>query len=399
MTRSKKTLAVAAISFPPVLIGPAILMGNLFRHFPKGSYHVLTGRLDYSNWLPIDDDSKLPAPYTFTRYPRRNYRGDLFRRIRSLLHDLFAIIEVTAKGLKIIRKENINSIFVVADHYVELAALLMHWLTGKKIVVWMPDLYYHYDYVYISKVTKLFLRFLEPLILKSANNVLVASETTEEYYKGKYGIETNELRHSVELNRYNELPNKQPENDVFTIVYTGIVTHGHYDSILDMVSVIEGFRDINIKFLLVTTADHDQLKQIGIKGKRVVYNVADREEIPEIQQSADILFLPLAFKYYSDLNVRTASPSKLPEYLAAGRPILVYAPPHSYYVKYAREHKFALVVDQNDPDLLRQAILKLKNNNKLCRELVINAKNTAVKYHDALSVSAQLRHLLDIESS
>ena len=396
---SKKTLAISAICFPPCLIGPAILMGNLLRHFPKGSYHVLMGSLDYSSWLPIDMDSMLPAQYTFTRYPSFNLKGNLFRRIRTLLRDIFALHEVTLKGLRIIRREKIDSIFVVADHYVELAALLMHWLTGKKIVVWMPDLYCHYDHIYIAKVEKLFMRFLEPKILKSSNNVLVASEATQEHYKGKYGIETNELRHSVELNRYNELPNKQPKNDVFTIVYTGIVTHGHYDSILDMVSVIEGFRDINIKFLLVTTADHDQLKQIGIKGKRVVYNVADREEIPEIQQSADILFLPLAFKYYSDLNVRTASPSKLPEYLAAGRPILVYAPPHSYYVKYAREHKFAVVVDQNDPDLLRQAILKLRNNKKLCRELVINAKNTAVKYHDALRVSAQLRHLLDIESS
>ena len=391
---SKKNLVITAICFPPVLIGLAILMGNLFRHFPKGSYHVLTGRLDYSNWLPIDDDSKLPAQYTFTRYPRLNYRGNLFRRIRSFLHDIFALFEVTAKGLKIIRKENINSIFAVADHYVEIAALLMQWLTGKKVVVWFPDLYYGYDEKFVPKFEKLLLKFCEPLILKWAENVLVASSATKNYYKEKYGIELIELKHSVELNRYNELPNEQPKNDLITIMFTGIITQCHYDSILDMVSVIEEFRDINIKFLLVTTTNFDQLKQLGIKGKRVFYRVANREEMPKVQQSADILFLPLAFEYYSELNVRTASPSKLPEYLAAGRPILVYAPAHSFYVKYAREHDFALIVDQKNPDLLSKGILELYNNESLRKRLVANSRKVALDFHDSEKVSNQLQDIL-----
>ena len=56
-----------------------------------------------------------------------------------------------------------------------------------------------------------------------------------------------------------------------------------------------------------------------------------------------------------------------------------------------------MIVDQNDPDLLRQAILKLMNNNKLCKELVINAKNTAKKYHDSSKISTQLQHLLNFK--
>ncbi len=152
--KSKKVLVVAAICFPPCLIGPAILMGNLFRHFPKGSYHVLMGRLDHQ-WLPLDMDSMLPAQYTFTRYPSFNLRGNLFRRIRTLLRDIVALLEYFWKGLKIIRTEGIDTIFVVADHYVELPALLMHWLTGKKIVIWFPDLYYHYDLKFQSNINKL----------------------------------------------------------------------------------------------------------------------------------------------------------------------------------------------------------------------------------------------------
>ena len=92
--------------------------------------------------------------------------------------------------------------------------------------------------------------------------------------------------------------------------------------------------------------------------------------------------------------MRTASPSKLPEYLAAGRPILVYAPSHSYYAKYAGEHKFALVVDHPDLDMLHQAILKLKYDESLCKRLIANARRVAREHHDSAKVSAQLQEML-----
>ncbi|MGR3303185.1 MAG: glycosyltransferase [Candidatus Scalindua sp.] len=396
--KTKKTLVISAICFPPVLIGPAILMGNIFRHFPKGSYHVLTGRLDHV-WAPIDKDSMLPAPYTFSRYPSLQSGGNWRRRIRSFFRDIFALLEVTWKGLQIIRLEKIDSIFVIADHYVELAALLMHWLTGKKIVLWLPDLYYHPDHNYICKSRKFILQLLEPVVLRLANNVLVASEATKEYYKKRYGIETYELKHSVNLDVYNRLSNKQIAKDEVTIIYTGIVTHSHYDAILDMVKVVEKFDDFNIKFLLVTTSDSEELKQMGIDGERIFYKRADRTEIPEIQQSADILFLPMAFKYYSDLNIKTASPSKLPEYLAVGRPILVYAPSNSYYVRYAREHEYALVVDQPDCNQLRQAIIKLQSDENLRDKLVSNAQRTVKRYHDSVKIAEQLQTILGVNEN
>ena len=55
--------------------------------------------------------------------------------------------------------------------------------------------------------------------------------------------------------------------------------------------------------------------------------------------------------------IETTSPSKLPEYLAAGRPILIHAPSDSYIAWYGKTHKCAEVVDTPDLETLRKSIL------------------------------------------
>jgi glycosyltransferase involved in cell wall biosynthesis len=393
--KTKKTLVVAAICFPPVLIGPAILMGNLFRHFPKGSYHVLMGRLDYA--LPRkDEDSRLPAHYTYARVPWLNSKGDWRRRIRSKLRFLSALLEFTWKGLKIIRREEIDTIFVVADYHVELAALLMHWITGKKIVLWLPDVYYIPEN--LKGWTRFVGRIIEPFLLRAVDTALVTGGPTQDYYQERYGLKTTVLLHSVDLNKYTgfQQPARQ-EKKVTDILFTGSVTLAQRGAILDMVRVVNEFPELDARLIVVSIESPHSLEEMGIAGPRVVCRQADREYIRVLQRSSDIHFLPLAFECHGmnhRIIVRTASPSKLPEYLAAGRPILVYAPPDSYYARYAREEGFGLVVDQPDPDLLHQAILKLQSDTSLCEQLVSNARRVAKEHHNSVKVSFQLQNLL-----
>ena len=396
MVNEKKTLVIAAICFPPVLMGAAVLMGNLFKHFPKGSYHVLMGRLDHG-WPPIDKDSMMPAPYTFTRFPFLHSKGNLWRRVGFFFRDLFAILECTWKGLRIIRQEKVNNVFVVADHYVELAALLIHWLTGKKIVLWLPDLYCVPELTR-SKWTQSINRLIEPVLLRAMDIVLVTGKPTQEYYKEKYNLNTEVLAHSVDLTRY-DLQHSHPSANVTRILFTGTIEPCNQGSILDMIKVITGLPELDIKLAIVSPNVSKQLQEIAMKNHRVTCMRAKREEIPALQQSADVLFLPLCFEehgYRYPSIVRTASPSKLPEYLMAGRPILVYAPAESYYARYARQEGFAFVVDQPNCDVLRRAVLELQNNADLRHRLVTSAKRTARKYHDAKQVSLRLQSVLGI---
>ena len=132
---------------------------------------------------------------------------------------------------------------------------------------------------------------------------------------------------------------------------------------------------------------------MGIAGERVTCRFAHKSEIPSIQRDADILFLPLAFDSpYPDL-IKTASPSKMPEYLAAGRPILIHAPEYSYIAHYARERGFGMVVDRPDPEELKRALLLLLEDESLRKRVVLNALKT-VQNHDARKVSGRLQGYL-----
>ena len=355
------------------------------------------GRLDHQ-WLPLDMESMLPVQYTFARYPGLNLRGNLFRRIRIFLRNIFALHELVWKGLRIIRREKIDSIFVVSDHYVELAALIMHWLTGKKVVMWLPDLYYVPEVSY-ARWERILKRYLEPFLLRRINTVLVTGEATRDYYKEKYGINTRVLPHSVDLSKYSKFQfSAISDKKTIDILYTGSVTLAQHGAIMDIIKIINDFPELNARLIIASIESPDQLRGMGIAdGPRVVCIRANREEIPALQQSSDIIFLPLAFENHGmnhSTIVRTASPSKLPEYLAAGKPILVYAPPFSYYSQYAKQEGVGLVVDQHDPDLLYKAVFKLIGDQSLRQRLSENALRVAGEHHDSVKISTSLQQVL-----
>lgn len=385
----KKILIVSAICLPPSLIGPAILMGNLFKYFPKDSYCVLMGNLR-QNWCLKDNQSKLNCKYFFTRYPYLEYKGNIFWRIRSIVRDFFALGEIFWRSFRIIKKEKIDSLFVVSDHFVELPLRLVSWITGKKMFLWLPDVYYRPEK---TDWTRIATRIIEPFILRAANTVLATSEATQKYYKEKYNLNCEVLPHSVEITKYKTIKDKKTsEKDVTKIVFTGSVTGYNHDAIFDMIKIINEYPELNMEFVIVS--NHPGTTKELLKAyTRVKCTHAERDEIPSIQQSADILFLPLSFKEYETI-LRTASPSKLPEYLAAGRPIIVYAPSSSYCAKYAKEAGFGLVVTEPDCKLLLDAVSKLKKDSTLRKKLVVNAKKTLMECHNAERVSVELQKIL-----
>lgn len=389
--KKKKTLFISAMCFPPLLNGPAVLMGNLFRKFPKNSYTVLMGNLEHI-WWRKDMQSMLDCSYNFSRYPIICYRGSLFRRIRLILRDIFSLWEMFFKGLNIIHKEKIDNIFVVTDHFVDIPALFIHFVTGKKITLWLPDIYYRPDLTGFSKIAS---GLVEPFMLHAVNTVLVTCEATRLYYKEKYNLSTRVLPHSVDLADYADSKKQKRSLDNTTkITFIGSVNKYNYDNILDMIKVVSEHPKLNAEFVIIAN-NPEILDELCIKYPRLTCFGASREEIPLILQKADILFLPLSFKEHEAI-IRTSSPGKLPEYLIAGCPILVYAPPSSYYARYTKEMGFGLVVSKPDRRLLYDAVNKLKHDTVFREQLIVNAKKTAIEHHDSEKVSEMLQRILGI---
>ena len=78
------------------------------------------------------------------------------------------------------------------------------------------------------------------------------------------------------------------------------------------------------------------------------HNFVDENKIPDIQINADILFLPLTTKTgYSKKLINTSSPSKFSEYLAAGRPIIVFAPEGSFAYDFVKDNNCGYTINEN----------------------------------------------------
>ena len=303
--------------------------------------------------------------------------------------DVFVMGELILRCLKTIKNENIESLFVVADHFVEIAALFAGRLSRKKVYIWLPDIYYRPDKSdWTNKATKI----LEPFVLKSADRVFVTSEATQDYYKNKYGMKTNVLPHTTHVEEYKKIRDAG-YNDKFSIVFTGSVEKYNAATIRDLAKVIDENPELNAELTIVTNFPKSITEELCARYPNVKCVSASRNEIPKIQKSANLLFLPLSFEEHPAI-VLTASPSKLPEYLAAGRPVLVYAPPESYYVKYANKNGWGFVVDKPDSKLLCDALKKIQKDKALREKLVANAEKTLLDFHDAKTVSSRLQKFL-----
>ncbi|MDD1684697.1 MAG: glycosyltransferase, partial [Methanoregula sp.] len=114
-----------------------------------------------------------------------------------------------------------------------------------------------------------------------------------------------------------------------------------------------------------------------------IHKALPNSEMPAVQQSADILFLPLAFDSpYPDI-IRTSAPGKIGEYLASEKPVLVHAPKDSFIAWYFSKNRCGDVVSENNPDTLAEHVVRLVRDDEYRRELARNAYILARDQFDA----------------
>ena len=385
-----RKILVVSYYFPPILSGTAIMLGNLLKYFPRDSFVALTGS---ASDLPIDMSTKLDCERYVSetpQIPQIRFLGTTFRILMEFLY----IPAIVLKGRRIVKRHNLDRIYTIfpKDHFF-VAGFLIHKLTGKPLFVHFFDIY---DGGRLHWLQKAIARISERIVLRSAVRVFTPSAFLQDHYRRKYQVESEIIPHTVDKSLYdasnsNGLPKE--DGDAAKIVFTGAVYDAQRDAVLNLVRTLELMPGKDLKLILCTQTPPASLAQWGICGKNVFCCFVRKDELPRIQRSADILFLPMAFHTMRPLVPKTASPSKMPEYLVSGKPILVHAPEDCYLSHYAREEGFALVVDRLDPHLLKDAIVKLLEDKELCRNLIANAQRTSKK-HDAEKVSHDLQNYL-----
>lgn len=180
--------------------------------------------------------------------------------------------------------------------------------------------------------------------------------------------------------------------DKFVISYVG--AHGISQNLSTILKVAEALKEEkDIQFLFIGEgAEKDQLKittsEQNINNVKFI-DSQPKEMIPEFYSTSDICLIPL-----KNIELfRTFIPSKMFEIMACGVPIVASLEGEAADI--LNESKAALVVQPDNSEEIKKAILKLKNNKELYKKLKENGpafveqnysrKKLAEKYLELIS--------------
>jgi glycosyltransferase involved in cell wall biosynthesis len=328
----------------------------------------------------------------------RKMPSPLARLVKTILYALYLflnIFTILRTGVQIVRHREIRCIIGISDFGPALiSAYLISRCTRVPYVLYFFDIYLGNN---LLLVNELLAKMFEPRMFRSASMVIVTNEGTERFYRKRYGdgFKCAVIQNSVFPESYESKRTPYIPVEPYTIVFTGNVYWAQQRSLVNLIRAMDGLDDLHARLHLYVPIGHETLRQFVAGRANVHLTSAAQSEMPDVQCNATILFLPLSWHTRSPEVIATATPGKLADYMASGRPILIHAPRHAYVNEYARQHGFALSVDEENIEKLDQAVRKLICDIQYSRRLIENAKKTLYENHDATVNAQKLASILE----
>jgi hypothetical protein len=113
----------------------------------------------------------------------------------------------------------------------------------------------------------------------------------------------------------------------------------------------------------------------------------------ELLRQQDALFVALAWPDESPMHrdsLATTFPTKIPEYLGAGRPILIHCPDDYFLSTFVGERQCGLLVGERSDERLFEAWMRLRDDPELALRLGRNSRQ-AVTYFDGKRIAGRFR--------
>lgn len=393
-----KKFALISASLPPSQSAQSTVLFHLLKKLNPGEYCLITQKNVHLYSMKPKCSSQLPANYHYLQPDYQFIR--MFTRVASIVKSTallnLALKLRTHQIKKIIRKEQCDAIIACTGDLFDPPAAL---IASRELGI--PFIFYAFDYYSQGSdpLLRSFATGYERDLVQAAAAVIVPNEYMSDEYLKRYGITATILHNPFDIEDYEKQagnPNNAVKPIEKSIVYTGAIYDAHYDAFRNLIAAIKLLETTPIKIHLYTPQSQHHLIGNKITGPKVVVHKAlPVSSMPAIQRNADILFLPLAFgSGYPDI-IRTSAPGKIGEYLASGSPVLVHAPKDSFVSWYFKKYNCGLVVDENSPKQLSQAIQRLITDEKFCQEITQNAYIVAKTNFDILVIQKKFQDVLN----
>ena len=343
-------IALISNCLPPELSGQGIIIFRLLQNADPDSYCLIS----------------------LQRYKKdkQNLSGKYYRLPKLKIIPSVEKIIRTIKIKDILIKEKINAVVACTGN---ISVWPMAYKVCKKLKI--PFYVYIFDDYYYqntSKSNKLYVKKTEKKILENANGIIVTNEFMKNELLQRYGINSTIIHNSCEIIEY--IKNNEVKSITDKIIlYTGSIYEAQANALSNLVSAIKQLNRNDVKLHLYTSCSKSKLDSVGITGPVVIHDNIHPDDMSNVQQNADILFLPLSFDSIYPELIKTTLPGKFGEYLTSKRPILANVPADSFIKYYISKYNCGVCVDKPDAGLLADAINDLLSDNKKCDTITGNA--------------------------
>ncbi|WP_066633207.1 glycosyltransferase [Labilibacter marinus] len=228
-------------------------------------------------------------------------------------------------------------------------------------------------------------------IFENARGHMSICDEMSKEYKKRYNLEFIPFHNCIDLEFWSKYSDNKSENKSFTILYAGRIGKGTSHSVVTISNSIESLSKsgLNIKFEIQCGKIEETIKKELLKNESTVIKAyIPYDELPNKFSNVDLLVLPMDFDEANLDFIRFSMPTKVPEYMASGTPIFVFAHESTALSKYAKNEGWAFVMNSNKEksisDLLKTIYLDSNARTQVREKAlqVVNRNHIGIKVRD-----------------
>ncbi|MCG3132290.1 MAG: hypothetical protein FLDDKLPJ_03123 [Phycisphaerae bacterium] len=351
---------VVSWQWPPVNRASANVLATLFNAASPASFRVLTRRM-------CNDGDGVRAPRLETERVAWPLPDDRPVRFRTFLAELRTFVRVLARAWRMHLTWDVQ---VVLSVYPTRYGLLSGWAASRLLGV--PHVAYMHDLLRETLLTKSRLKRafwceLDERILRGSRVILTPTREHAEHYARRGLANTAVLPHTVDDADAEEPSStlvSQQAADVATqgsrplrLVYSGAIYEPHLDAVEAIIEATKSEPEIELIFLTKPQPALAGLRMRWLEPRRM------RAAI----RSADAGVVALGWRTPYPDEIRVCFPSKIVDYLGAGRPILAVVPRGCFVDRFVRETGCGVCANEPTCDSIRAACRELQDSAKRAR--------------------------------
>ncbi|MBN2013945.1 MAG: glycosyltransferase family 4 protein [Candidatus Altiarchaeota archaeon] len=256
-----------------------------------------------------------------------------------------------------------------------LPAIIAAKIKKRRIVYDIFDFYSGMIPTGIPEIVIKIITFLENSFPRFADFVIVPNDSMTKHIKGMKSKRIITIMNIPKDLEYNNMFINSEKIDKFLIFYGG--TFGKDRGLDEIIGIVEGIDDVQL-VIAGYGADSEKIKDLCNNSNNSTFiGRLKYDEILAYTQKADMLFA------LYDPNIKNnifASPNKLFEAMMLSKPIIVSD--KTFMADIVKKERCGFVVDYRDTNSIKNAIIKLRDDPKLCKELGKNGENAHEKKYN-----------------